>query len=274
MRDVCAGSALGGIHEAYGHAGVRLDVGHPARRAALTSLSSLTSHNEVVRILVVEDEAKLAELVRRSLAEQGHATDVAASGEDALWMGAAAPYDAIVLDVGLPGIDGFEVCRRLRAQDVKAPVLFLTARDAVEDRVAGLDGGGDDYLAKPFALAELHARLRAIARRGPVERAAVLEVGTLRLDPAERRVWRGGVEVGLTPKELALLEAFMQRPGEVLSRLDLLEHAWDMAFESRSNIVDVYVGYLREKLDRPFGVRSLETVRGAGYRLHPGGGRA
>ena len=201
------------------------------------------------------------------LVEEGHAADVAATGDDALWMARATDYDAIVLDVMLPGIDGFEVCRRLRRSEVWSPVLMLTARDAVEDRVKGLDAGADDYLTKPFSFAELHARLRALGRRGPVERPPVLEAGTLRLDPSTRRVWRGDDEISLSTKEFALLETFMRRPGQVLSRFDLLEHAWDYSYENRSNVVDVYIRYLREKIDRPFGESSLETVRGAAYRL-------
>jgi two-component system OmpR family response regulator len=220
-----------------------------------------------MRILVVEDEKKMAALIRRGLHEEGFSVDVTDRGEDALWMAAATEYDGIVLDVMLPGIDGFETCARLRSDGVWAPVLMLTARDSVEDRVAGLDGGADDYLVKPFSFAELMARLRALARRGPVDRPTVLEVGDLRLDPATRQVWRGDAEVALSAKEFALLEAFMRRPGEVLSRYQLLEHAWDYAYENRSNVVDVYVRYLREKVDRPFGVKSIETVRGAGYRL-------
>ena len=211
----------------------------------------------------------MAGLVRRGLVEDGHAADVTAQGEDAVWMAEAHPYDAIVLDVMLPGLDGYETCRRLRTAGVWTPVLMLTARDAVEDRVAGLDAGADDYLTKPFSLAELLARLRALVRRGGVERPTELVVGDIRLDPASRRVWRGKSEVSLSPKEFALLETFMRRPGQVLSRFQLLEHAWDFAFESRSNVVDVYVRYLREKLDRPFGRSSFETVRGAGYRLSP-----
>jgi two-component system, OmpR family, response regulator len=220
-----------------------------------------------MRILVIEDEPKMAALLRRGLVEEGHAADVAGRGEDAVWMAEAHPYDAIVLDVMLPGVSGFETCRRLRAAGVWTPVLMLTARDAVEDRVAGLDAGADDYLAKPFSLSELLARLRALMRRGGIERPTELVVEDLRLDPAERRVWRGETEVQLSPKEFALLETFMRRPGQVLSRLQLLEHAWDFAYDNRSNVVDVYVRYLREKLDRPFGRESLETVRGAGYRL-------
>jgi len=220
-----------------------------------------------MRILVVEDEQKLAGLLERGLVEEGHAADVARTGEDALWMAGSVEYDAIVLDLMLPGVNGVEVCRRLRESQVWSPVLMLTARDAIEDRVSGLDAGADDYLAKPFSFAELLARLRALVRRGPVERPAVLAAGGLRLDPASHRVWRGDTEIELSAKEFALLETFMRRPGQVLSRYQLLEHAWDIAYENKSNVVDVYVRYLREKIDRPFGVETLETVRGAGYRL-------
>jgi two-component system OmpR family response regulator len=216
---------------------------------------------------VVEDEAKLARLLARGLGEEGHVADVAGRGEDALWMAKATPYDAIVLDVMLPGLDGFETCRELRANDVWTPVLFLTARDEVEDRVRGLDTGADDYLVKPFSFAELLARLRALVRRAPGERPAELEAGDLRLDPAAHRAWRGEVEIDLSAKEFALLELFMRRRGETLSRQQLLDGAWDMAFDGRSNVVDVYVRYLREKVDRPFGRCSLETIRGVGYRL-------
>jgi two-component system OmpR family response regulator len=220
-----------------------------------------------MRVLVVEDELKMACLLRRGLVEEGHAADVAGTGDDALWMAEAVEYDAIVLDVMLPGPDGFEVCRRLRERGVWSPVLMLTARDAVEDRVAGLDAGADDYLPKPFSFAELLARLRALVRRGSAERPSILEVGDLRLDPASRQAWRDDTEVQLSAKEFALLETFMRRPGQVLSRYELLEHAWDYGYENRSNVVDVYVRYLRDKIDRPFGRNSLETVRGAGYRL-------
>jgi two-component system OmpR family response regulator len=220
-----------------------------------------------MRVLVVEDDPKMAGLLRRGLTEEGHAADVARAGGDALWMAQAVEYDAIVLDVMLPELDGFQVCRRLRAEGVWSPVLMLTARDAVEDRVAGLDAGADDYLPKPFSFAELLARLRALARRGTAERPTVVEVGDLRLDPATRQVWRGETELRLSAKEFAILEAFMNRPEQVLSRDRLLEHAWDFAYEARSNVVDVYVRYLREKIDRPFGRASLETVRGMGYRL-------
>jgi two-component system, OmpR family, response regulator len=221
-----------------------------------------------MRVLVVEDELKMASLIRRGRRDEGLLADVAVKGEDALWMAAATSYDAIVLDIGMPGLDGFETVRRLRSDGVWSPVLMLTARDAIEDRVAGLDGGADDYMTKPFAFDELLARLRALARRGAVERPTVLAVGTLRLDPAARRVWRGEDEVALSTKELQLLEAFMRHPGEVLSRFQLLEAAWDEDYENRSNVVDVYVRYLRDKIDRPFGFESLETVRGAGYRLN------
>jgi len=225
-----------------------------------------------VRVLVVEDELRMASLIRRGLTQEGLAADVAESGEDALWMSGAHDYDAIVLDVMLPGIDGFETCKRLRKSGIWAPVLMLTARDSVEDRVAGLDTGADDYLVKPFAFAELLARLRALARRGEAERPNVLVVGDLRLDPALREVRRGTREIRLSAKEFALLETFMRRPGEVLSRLYLLEHAWDFAYENRSNVVDVYMRHLRRKIDEPFERHSLETVRGAGYRLRPDGG--
>jgi two-component system OmpR family response regulator len=225
-----------------------------------------------MRLLVVEDDPKMAGLIRRGLVEEGHAADVARIGDDAVWMAQAVEYDAIVLDLMLPGLNGFDVCRRLREDGVWSPVLMLTARDSVEDRVAGLDAGADDYLPKPFSFAELLARLRALSRRGAPERPALVEVADLRLDPATRRAWRGEAELQLSAKEFALLEAFMQRPDQVLSRDRLLEHAWDFAYEPRSNVVDVYVRYLREKIDRPFGRAALETVRGLGYRLRSDGG--
>jgi two-component system OmpR family response regulator len=225
-----------------------------------------------MRVLVVEDEKKMAGLLARGLREEGHAVDLAERGEDALWMARAVSYDAIVLDVMLPGLDGLATCRQLRASEVWTPVLLLTARDGVEDRVAGLDTGADDYLVKPFSFSELVARLRALMRRGAPERPVALEVGDLRLDTAARRAWRGEVEIDLSAKEFALLELFMRRPGQTLSRLQLLEGAWDMSFESRSNVVDVYVGYLRQKIDRPFGRGSIETVRRFGYRLREDGG--
>jgi two-component system OmpR family response regulator len=220
-----------------------------------------------MRVLVVEDELKMASLLLRGFRNNGDAADVTRTGEDAIWMAAATRYDAIVLDVMLPGMDGFETLGELRKQGRWTPVLVLTARDSVEDRIAGLDVGADDYLTKPFSFAELLARLRAIVRRGEVERPTTLQVGDLRLDPATHQVWRGTAEIELTGKEFALLEAFMRRPGAVLSRDQLLEQAWDMGYDNRSNVIAVYVNYLRDKIDRPFGASSLETVRGAGYRL-------
>jgi two-component system, OmpR family, response regulator len=220
-----------------------------------------------VRVLVVEDHARMAAVIGRGLREEGYAVDVAATGEDGTWLATENDYDAIVLDVVLPGIDGFETCRRLREAGRWAPVLILTARDAVEDRIRGLDSGADDYLTKPFSFAELLARLRALLRRGVAERPAELRAGDLVLDPARRLVQRGGIRVDLTAKEFALLEFLMRHPDEVLSRSQIIEHVWDFAFEGDSNVVDVYIRYLREKIDRPFGRRSIETVRGAGYRL-------
>jgi len=225
-----------------------------------------------MRALIVEDEVKMAGLIRRGLLEEGYAADVAPKGEEAIWMAGATEYDVIVLDVLLPGIDGFEVCRRLREAGVWSPVLMLTARDAVEDRIAGLDTGADDYLTKPFSFAELLARLRALTRRGPLEQPPVLQLGNLRIDPRSHQAWRGEREIELSTKEFALLETLMRRPGQVVSRFDLLEHAWDYSYENRSNIIDVYIRYLREKIDRPFRLRSIETVRGAGYRLRKDGG--
>ncbi len=221
----------------------------------------------VMRVLIVEDEAKMASLLQRGLRNEGIAADATDSGADALWMAGSTEYDAILLDLMLPGIDGFEVCRRLRDDGVRSPILMLTARDAIRDRVAGLDGGADDYLTKPFSYDELLARLRALVRRGPVEHAPELVVGELALDPAHRRVRRDGTEICLSAREFALLETFMRNPGRVLSRFELLEHVWEGAYENRSNIVDAYVRLLRRKIDRPFGTDSIETVRGAGYRL-------
>jgi two-component system OmpR family response regulator len=220
-----------------------------------------------MRVLVVEDAVRMATLLRRGLEEEGYAVDVAATGPDAVWQGVETAYDAIVLDVMLPGIDGFEVCSRLRAAERWAPVLMLTARGDVADRVRGLDAGADDYLTKPFSFAELAARLRALVRRGSSRRPPVLVVGDLRMDPASRRVWRGSSELSLSATEFALLHLLMRHPGEVLSRTRILEHVWDFAFDGVSNVVDQYVAYLRRKIDRPFGRDDLETVRGVGYRL-------
>jgi two-component system OmpR family response regulator len=216
-----------------------------------------------VRVLVVEDETKLAALIRDGLRRHGMGVDVAGTGETALMRATATDYDVILLDVMLPGPDGFEVCRSLRANEVWSPTLMLTALDGVENRVRGLDCGADDYLVKPFSFDELLARMRALVRRGAPPRPTVLTAGDLRLDPAGRRVWRGGRELSLTPREFGMLEMFMRHPGEVLSRFELLEHVWDGSYENRSNVIDVYVGYLREKLDR----ETIETVRGTGYRL-------
>jgi two-component system OmpR family response regulator len=226
-----------------------------------------------MRVLIVEDKVKLAGQLRRALRGEGMAADVAIKGEDALWMADATSYDVLVLDVMLPGIDGFETVRRLRARGQWTPVLMLTALGSLDDRVAGLDGGADDYLTKPFELRELAARLRALVRRDPVERPAVVEVGGLRLDPASRRVWRDGTEIELPEKPFALLETFMRRPGVTLTRFSLLESVWDFTYENRSNVVDQHVRLLRERIDRPFGVESIETVRGRGYRLREDGGR-
>ncbi|MCU0306822.1 MAG: response regulator transcription factor [Thermoleophilia bacterium] len=225
-----------------------------------------------MRVLVVEDAPKMADLIRRGLADEGHVADIAGRGEEAVGMARAREYDAILLDVMLPGIDGFEACRRMRAAGVRAPVLMLTARDAVDDRVRGLDSGADDYLVKPFSLAELAARLRALARRGGPQVQPVLEAGDLRLDPAARRAWRGEAEIPLSRTEFALLEAFIRRPGMVLTRQALLEHAWEDPYESRSNVIDVYVSYLRAKIDKPFGRHGIQTVRGVGYSLRADGG--
>jgi two-component system, OmpR family, response regulator len=224
-----------------------------------------------MRLLVVEDAPKMASLLRRGLTEEGYAVDVVSNGIDAVWLATEQEFDAIVLDVVLPDIDGFEVCRRLRRGDRWAPLLMLTARDDVSDRVRGLDAGADDYLTKPFAFEELFARLRALVRRGPQERSPIVEVGDLALDPSEHSVRRGATPINLTPKEFALLHYFMRNPGEALTRARLLEHVWDFAFDGDPNIVDVYIGYLRDKIDRPFGETSLETVRGIGYRLRNGG---
>jgi two-component system, OmpR family, response regulator len=221
-----------------------------------------------VRLLVVEDEPKMAKLLEAALEREGHAVDRVDNGRDALWMATECEYDAIVLDVMIPPPNGFEVCRTLRDRGRWAPILLLTARDGVKDRVNGLDAGADDYLPKPFSFEELTARLRALRRRGVTERPTQLVVGDLTLDPATRHVARAGQAVKLSPKAFSLLELFMRRPGEVLSRADLLAHAWDFAYEGDSNVVDVYIRYLRDKIDRPFGRQSIETVWGVGYRLN------
>ena len=246
------------------------------RRAGrgFSSSSHLAPYADAVRVLVVEDDVRMAEAIVRALRAAKVVADVASGGaNDALWMVHAATYDVIVLDVMLPDMDGFEACRRLRADSVSTPIIMVTARDSVEDRVRGLDAGADDYLTKPFSLSELLARLRALSRREAVQRPSVMEVGTLRLDPASRQVWRAETEISLSAREFALLEAFMRGPGRVFSHLQLLEAAWDFGYEHRSNVVEVYIRYLRERVDRPFGIRSIETVRGMGYRLRADGGR-
>ncbi|QHC24821.1 response regulator transcription factor [Streptomyces sp. GS7] len=220
-----------------------------------------------MRVLVVDDEARMAALLRRGLSEEGYAVDLAADGPEAVWRAAEVLYDLIVLDVLLPGFDGFEVCRRLRAGGCWSPVLVLSARNAVSDRVRGLDAGADDYLAKPFSFDELFARLRALVRRGALERPTLVAVGDLRLDPASRRAWRGETELRLSPKEFALLELFLRHPGEVLTRTRILEHVWEFPCDGVSNVVDQYVAYLRRKIDPGGPASHLETVRGAGYRL-------
>jgi two-component system OmpR family response regulator len=223
-----------------------------------------------MRLLVVEDAVRMADLLKRGLSEEGYAVDAVVTGEEAVWMAKEVAYDAIVLDVMLPDIDGFEVCRRIRDAGRWSPVLMLTARDAVQDRVRGLDAGSDDYLTKPFALAELLARLRALVRRGGPSRPSTLTVDGLSLNPATREVRRGDHSISLTPKEFSLLDYLMRHAGEALSRSRILDHVWDFAFEGDSNILEVYIRYLREKVDRPFGRRSIETVRGVGYRFHAG----
>jgi len=225
-----------------------------------------------MRVLVVEDERRLAAGLRLGLQAEGFAVDVAYTGTDGLWQAREHPYDAVVLDIMLPGINGYRVCRTLRDEGIWTPILMLTAKDGEWDEVEGLDTGADDYLTKPFSYPVLVARLRALVRRGDRTRPTVLQVGDLRLDPAARRVWRGEDEVGLTPRELSLLEFLLRRCGEVVSKRDILDHVWDDDFGGDPNIVEVYVRHLRLKLDRPFGRNTIETVRGAGYRLVSHGG--
>jgi len=222
-----------------------------------------------MRVLVVEDDARTARMLQRGLAEDGYSVDVTGDGREALWRATEVDYDAIVLDLMLPGADGIEMCRMLRAAERWSPVLMLTARADVDDRIAGLDAGADDYLAKPFSFAELSARLRALVRRGRPARPVVLVAGDLALDPAARRATRGGVALELSSKEFALLEFFLRHVDEVLTRATIREHLWDFAADALSNVIDQHVAALRRKIDRPFGVVQLETVRGSGYRLRP-----
>ncbi len=219
------------------------------------------------KVLVVEDSAKMAALLRRGLQAEGYSVDVATNGADGVWMATGRPTDVVVLDVMLPDLDGFDVIRQIRAAGTWTPVLMLTARKSLDDRVHGLDVGADDYLTKPFAFTELAARLRALVRRGPSERPPILRVGDLSLDPATRIVSRAETQVALTPKEFSVLEFLMRHPAEVVTRMQLLDHCWDFSYDGSSNVVDVYVNYLRDKIDRPFGRSSIVTIRGAGYRL-------
>jgi two-component system, OmpR family, response regulator len=223
-----------------------------------------------MRVLVVEDETKMARAIRRGLEQEGHAVDLASDGDGGLSLATDREYDVVVLDVLLPGRDGFSVCAEMRARRRWAPVLMLTARDAVQDRIRGLDVGADDYVVKPFAFEELLARLRALVRRGPAERPTVLQVDDVALDPAAHTVTRGGVPVELSAREFSLLEFLMRHPGEVVGRDRIQEHVWGYDQMVFSNVVDVYVGYLRRKLERPFGRPLIRTVRGVGYGIGPG----
>ena len=222
-----------------------------------------------MRILVVEDETKMARAIRRGLENEGYAAETVATGDDAVFWATEQEFDAIVLDVMLPGMDGYAVCRTLRAASVWTPVLMLTARGAVEDRIAGLDAGADDYLVKPFAFGELLARLRALLRRGPAERAPEIVVGDIVIDPAAHSVARAGVSIDLSPREFALLEFLAMRSGEVVRRSEILDHVWDYGYDGMSNVVDVYVGYLRKKIEKPFKSKVIRAVRGVGYILEP-----
>lgn len=225
-----------------------------------------------MRVLVVEDEKRLAVGLRNGLEAEGFAVDVAGNGTDGLWMAREHSFDAIVLDIMLPGINGYRLCATLREEGIWTPILMLTAKDGEWDEVEALDTGADDYLTKPFSYAVLLARLRSLLRRGARARPAVLAAGDLRMDPAARRAWRGEVEVELTARELGLLEFLLRRRGEVLPKREILAHVWDYDFEGDANIVEVYVRHLRNKLDRPFGRQAIETVRGSGYRLAADGG--
>jgi two-component system OmpR family response regulator len=225
-----------------------------------------------MRVLVVEDEKRLAEGLRLGLTAEGIAVDVAFTGIDGLWLARENPYDAMVLDIMLPGMNGFKVCETLRAEECWTPIIMLTAKDGEWDEVEALDTGADDYLRKPFSYAVLLAHLRALIRRGAQERPAVLEAGDLRLDPATRRAWREDQDLQLTPRELSLLEYLLRRKGQVISKQEIIEHVWDYDFEGDPNIVEVYVRHLRNKLDRPFGRAAIRTVRGAGYQLAANGG--
>jgi two-component system OmpR family response regulator len=225
-----------------------------------------------MRVLVVEDEKRLAAGLKKGLEAEGFATDVALDGTDGLWMARENPYDAIVLDIMLPGMNGYRLCATLREEGIWTPVLMLTAKDGEFDEAEALDTGADDYVTKPFSYVVLVARLRALIRRGAAERPAVLEAGDLRFDPAARRAWRGDTQVDLTAREMALLEFLLRHRGEVVSKSEIIKHVWDYDFEGDFNIVEVYIRRLRNKLDRPFDRSAFETVRGAGYRLASDGG--
>lgn len=239
---------------------------------AFSRVSAGSGDNRPVRVLVVDDERRLASSLRVGLEAEGCAVDVAHDGTDGLWLARENDYDAIVLDLMLPGVNGYQVCRTLRAEEDWTPILMLTAKDGEWDQVEGLDTGADDYLVKPFSFPVLVARLRAVARRGARERPTVLVVGDLRLDPAARRAWRGETELGLTAREFSLLSFLVRHPGDVVSKTRILEAVWDLDFEGDPNIVEVYVRHLRNKIDRPFGRQAIQTLRGAGYRLASDGG--
>ena len=225
-----------------------------------------------MRVLVVEDEKRLARTVRAGLEAEGFAVDVAADGTDGLWMARENDYDVIVLDLMLPGINGYRVCATLRAESDWTPIVMLTAKDGEWDQVEGLDTGADDYLTKPFSFPVLVARLRAVARRGARERPVELTAGDLRIDPAARRVWRGDTEIELTAREFSLLAFLARHIGDVVSKRQILEAVWDADFDGDPNIVEVYIRHLRNKIDRPFGREAIQTLRGAGYRLEGNGG--
>jgi two-component system, OmpR family, response regulator len=225
-----------------------------------------------MRVLMVEDDASLAETVREALVAEGFAVDVMRNGPDGLWAATEHPYDVIMLDIMLPGLSGYEICRQLRARGVWAPILMLTAKDGEYDQADALDLGADDYLTKPFSFVVLLARLRALARRAVGRRPTVLVAGDLVLDPASRKLTRAGDSITVTAREFALLEFLMRHRGDVMSKRAIIDNVWDMHYDGDDNIVEVYVMYLRRKIDQPYGRNAIETVRGAGYRLAPDGG--
>jgi two-component system, OmpR family, response regulator len=235
-------------------------------------MSDRNAKGDRMRVLVVEDEKRLAAGLKKGLEAEGFAADVALDGTEGLWMAREQPYDAIVLDIMLPGINGYRICAALREEGNWTPILILTAKDGELDEAEALDTGADDYLTKPFSSVVLVARLRALMRRGAGERPAVLAAGDLRYDPAARRAWRGDTEIALTARETSLLEYLLRHAGEVVTKTEVLDHVWDFGFEGDLNIVEVYVRRLRNKLDRPFGRSAIRTIRGAGYRLETDGG--